>query len=103
MMRVWRLGFSRGLPASIHCSCPLAPSAMVKLLSPLPPPAPPPKAATQAGKPPQVAIGKVPPKKSIAATGGSFMRARVVDVEYIGDVTPRRGPSEPPIELGPGR
>lgn len=38
-----------------------------------------------------------------------FMRARVVDVEYIGDVTPDRGPSGPsagsgpPIELGPGR
>ena len=41
--------------------------------------------------------------RGLAGTGGSFMRARVVDVEYIGDVTPRRGPSDPPIELGPGR
>jgi len=37
-----------------------------------------------------------------------FMRAQVVDVEYIGDVTPDRGSSSgegsgPPIELGPGR
>jgi UPF0716 protein FxsA len=38
-----------------------------------------------------------------------FMRARVVDVEYVGDVTPDRqrsggtDPSGPPIELGPGR
>ncbi len=38
-----------------------------------------------------------------------FVRARVVDVEYVGDVTPDRGPagpegrSCPPIELGPGR
>ena len=41
--------------------------------------------------------------RGLAGTGGSFMRARVVDVEYVGDVTPRRGPTEPPIELGPGR
>jgi UPF0716 protein FxsA len=32
-----------------------------------------------------------------------FVRAEVVDVEYIGDVTPRRDPSAPPSELGPGR
>ena len=32
-----------------------------------------------------------------------FARAQAVDVEYIGDVTPRRGPSGPPPELGPGR
>jgi UPF0716 protein FxsA len=41
--------------------------------------------------------------RGLAGTGGSFMQARVVDVEYIGDVTPRHGPSDPPIELGPGR
>jgi UPF0716 protein FxsA len=32
-----------------------------------------------------------------------FVRARVVDVEYVGDVTPRRGPSGSPPELGSGR
>jgi UPF0716 protein FxsA len=41
--------------------------------------------------------------RGLAGTGGSFMRARVVDVEYVGDVTPRHDPSDPPIELGPGR
>ena len=35
--------------------------------------------------------------------GPFFFRAQAVDVEYIGDVTPRRGPSGPPTELGPGR
>ena len=34
---------------------------------------------------------------------GPFFGAAVVDVEYVGDVTPPRGPSAPPIELGPGR
>jgi len=36
---------------------------------------------------------------------GRFVGATVVDVEYVGDVTPTRSPdnSGPPIELGPGR
>ena len=34
---------------------------------------------------------------------GPFFGTAVVDVEYVGDVTPPRGPSGPPIELGPGR
>jgi UPF0716 protein FxsA len=41
--------------------------------------------------------------RGLAGRGGSFMGARVVDVEYLGDVTPRRGPSGPQPELGPGR
>lgn len=43
--------------------------------------------------------------KGAGLAGGRlpFMRARVVDVEYVGDVTPDRGPSSSPIELGPGR
>jgi UPF0716 protein FxsA len=33
-----------------------------------------------------------------------FVRGAVVDVEYVGDVTPRRpGPTPPPTELGSGR
>lgn len=40
----------------------------------------------------------------IPGSRAPFMRARVVDVEYIGDVTPpRRGPTPPTTELGPGR
>ena len=35
--------------------------------------------------------------------GGGRFRAAVVDVEYVGDVTPRREPERPATELGPGR
>ena len=31
-----------------------------------------------------------------------FSRTTVVDVEYLGDITPNRAPTSPPIELGPG-
>jgi UPF0716 protein FxsA len=40
----------------------------------------------------------------LMAPGRSFLRTRVVDVEYVGDVTPpRRPPASPPTELGSGR
>lgn len=43
-------------------------------------------------------------KRGTFPGSGRFVGATVVDVEYVGDVTPR-GPQggEPPIELGPGR
>ncbi len=41
--------------------------------------------------------------QGLPGVGRPFVRARVVDVEYVGDVTPRPRPATPPTELGPGR